>query len=241
MKALILSAGYGTRLGKLTEDIPKPMLDINGSPLLEYTIKYLKSNGIREIAINLHFLPDMITSYFGDGAKWGISLTYAYEEKLLGTAGAVYNLRNFFKNEREFLVLYGDILIDEPIESMLKQHQETNAFATIMLHQRKGSNSLVKMESDRRISAFIERPDEQVRAANPFAWVNSGVQILNRKILDRIPANQASDLPRDIYCNVVKEERLFGYPLTGFRCAIDSPDRYNLAISATKNENYKLK
>ena len=104
MKAMILSAGEGTRLRPLTERIPKPMIPIAGRPILEHNIRLLAKHGIRELVINLHHCPDVVTDYFGDGHAWGVSITYSYEPVLLGTAGAVKKVEALF--DSTFLVVY---------------------------------------------------------------------------------------------------------------------------------------
>jgi len=108
MQAIILSGGLGTRLRPLTNDIPKVMVPIGGKPVLEHHIKQLKRSGVTEILINLHYLPEVIKSYFGDGSKFGVNITYKYEPEILGTAGAVKNFEDCLKDE--FLVIYGDVL-----------------------------------------------------------------------------------------------------------------------------------
>lgn len=240
MKALILAAGYGTRLGSVTRDIPKPLLPIEGYPLLAYTVAYLRDNGFTQIAINLHFLPEMITSQFGDGDKFGVELTYSHEDTLLGTAGALVKLKPFFSGEDEFLVIYGDLLIDQPLTGLLKQHRRTAAGATLLLHQRQGSNSLVTMAGDRRITGFVERPTDAERQENPFPWVNSGVQVLSSRMLECVPPQNPADLPKDVYMPQINKERIYGYPLTGYRCAIDSPRRYIEAQQAVCEGKYSM-
>ena len=94
MKALLLAAGKGKRLGSVTKMIPKPMVKISGKPILEHNILMLKNSGIVDIFINLHHLPEIITDYFEDGEKWGVNINYKLEEELLGTSGAV---KSFYK------------------------------------------------------------------------------------------------------------------------------------------------
>ncbi|TSA55924.1 MAG: nucleotidyltransferase family protein, partial [Planctomycetaceae bacterium] len=150
MKAVILCAGTGSRLGNLTKAVPKPMLPLNGKPLLAYTLNYLTKFDIREIAINVHFSPDQITDYFKDGQSYGASLHYSHEEKLLGTAGALVKLAPWLADEKEFLVLYGDILTDQNISLLIDKHHKERSFATLLLHKRKKSNSIVKIDETNR-------------------------------------------------------------------------------------------
>ena len=238
MKAIVLCAGYGTRLGDLTRKTPKPMLPIRGKPLLAYTLQYLASYGFKQIAINLHFLPEQIRGYFGNGSQFGVEIYYSYEPQLLGTAGAVKKLESWLGDMEDFLVVYGDILTDQDLSILWEKHQREKALATLLLHQREGSNSLVQMDSQNRVTAFIERPTEEQRKASPFPWVNSGIYVLHRRILDHIPSNQTVDFPKDIFSRVVTQERLYGVPLTGYRCAIDSPGRYMQAQMAVHQGRY---
>jgi NDP-sugar pyrophosphorylase family protein len=229
MKAMLLCAGYGTRLGQLTETIPKSMLPVAGKPLLAHLIEYVASHGFDEVMINLHYRPEMIRGYFGDGAAFGVKLHYSHEDTLLGTAGALRKVAPFFAGGDEFLVVYGDLLIDQPLAPLLALHRRERAAATLLVHQRPGSNSLIRLADDGRILDFIERPTEEQRQAAPYPWVNSGVQLLSPRLLDGIPAGRPADLPRDLYVPLVKEERFFALPLSGYRCAIDSPERYRQA------------
>lgn len=234
----MLCAGYGTRLGGLTKATPKPMLPIHKLPLLEYIIHNLALHGFDQIAINLHFLPDLIQKYFGDGSRWNVSLTYSYEAELLGTAGGVKKMENFLGEGEAFLVHYGDIITNQNFSDMLRYHIRKKALATLLLHQRQRSNSVVALDKDNRIIGFLERPDEQERKSIASPWVNSGISICSPEFLDHIPAGVACDLPRDIFSKILDRERLFGYPLAGYRCAIDSPKRLAEAEAALRLENF---
>lgn len=240
MKALVLCAGYGTRLGDLAREMPKPMLPICGESLLAYTLRYLAYYGFSQVAINLHFKPEVIVDYFGDGSKFGVALHYSFEEKLLGTAGAIKKLESYFSDVDDFLVMYGDLLIDQDLTIMMDFHRAKRPGATLLLHQRLESNSLVQMDNTGRIIDFIERPTEAERQAAPYPWVNSGLQILSRRMLAYIPAGQPCDLPRDVYIPVLEREPIYGLPLTGYRCAIDSPERYTEAQAAVAGGQYSL-
>jgi NDP-sugar pyrophosphorylase family protein len=237
MKAMILCAGFGTRLGNLTKETPKPMLPINGHPLLEYLIAHLRANQITEIMVNLHFMPEIITNYFGDGSKFGVHLTYSFEPELLGTAGGIKKAGYFFKDQGPFLVQYGDILTDQNFLDLYNYHMQPQALATLLLHQRVKSNSVISLDENNKIIGFLERPSDEERKGVVSPWVNSGVAILDPEILAHIPAEKPCDLPRDIYSNLFQTTCLFGFPLTGYRCAIDSPQRYVEASDAISSKN----
>jgi len=227
MKAMILSAGYGTRLGNITKETPKPMLDVNGKPMLERIINNLKKHGFNQLVINLHFMPEVIKNYFGDGSDFGVEIVYSFEDTLLGTAGGVKKMENFFNND-SFLVHYGDVVTDQDFSDMLKFHKEKKALATLLLHQRKKSNSVVSLDNENRIIDFLERPTDEERKNIESPWVNSGICICEPEILELIPKETANDLPRDIFSKNISCQRLFGFPLNAYRCAVDSPERLKL-------------
>ena len=232
MRAMILCAGYGTRLGDLTQQTPKPMLLLQGRPMLEYIICHLARYGFNQIAINLHFMPDMIRDYFGDGSRFGVELVYSYEPELLGTAGGVKKMADFLGTGEAFMVHYGDVLTDQDFTAIIHFHRERKALATLLLHQRALSNSVVSLDKEGRIIGLLERPTEEARRGVQSPWVNSGICICDPQFLDEIPADVACDLPRDIFPKLVDSRRLYGFPLSGYRCAVDSPDRLAEARAA---------
>lgn len=229
---MVLCAGFGTRLGDLTREIPKPMLDLNGQPILAYLLAHLREQDFREVAVNLHFLPQIIRNYFGDGSKLGMNITYSDEEKLLGTAGGIKKMENFLAAGDPFLVQYGDVLTDQDFGAMLEFHRRCRALATLLLHQRAKSNSMVTLDAEGRIIGFLERPTEALRRGIESQWVNSGICLCAPEIFAAIPAGAALDLPRDIFPKLIGSGRIFGFGLTGYRCAIDSPQRLAEARSA---------
>lgn len=235
MRAVILCAGRGTRLGSLTMDCPKPMLPINSIPLLGHIVRNMVAASVTEIGINLHYLPESIREYLGDGSRWRIAVHYFYEKQLLGTAGALVPMFDWLQEDDEFLVSYGDIVTDQDLRLLLEAHRKRNSFATLLVHSRQVSNSVVTMDGDGRIRSFLERPvgqpDRSIDATSDTGqnWVNSGVQILSRRALHYIKDKGCRDLPKDVYEVLVEQEAFFGVVLTGRRVAIDSPERYQEA------------
>lgn len=224
--AMILCAGFGTRLKEYTKNTPKPMLKLSGKPMLEYTISHLSGLGIKNIVINLHYLAEQITSYFGDGEKWGVKISYSYEEEPLGTAGAVKKVENILGQSENFFVLYGDVFCTENYAEMLNFHiSNKEGLASIVLHERTSSNSVVEMDANRLITRFIERPQSEVKDKRQN-WVNSGLYCFNKEILEYIPENIEYDFPKEVFQELVSQKKLYGYPLSGYRCAVDSPERY---------------
>ncbi len=225
MKAMVLCAGHGLRLGELTRQTPKPMLRLGQRPLLEYVVRHLVRHGFDEIVLNLHFMPEAIREHFGDGSRCGGRLVYSHETELLGTAGGVKKMAGFLGDGGDLMVHYGDVVTSQDFTAMLRFHREHQALATLLVHQRARSNSVVVLDDDRRVAGFLERPTEEQRLAAQSSWVFSGVMICDPELLDRIPSTTPCDLPRDVFPSLVATRRLFGFPLTGYRCAVDSPER----------------
>ena len=239
MKAMVLAAGYGTRLGDLTRRTPKPLLPLGDRPLLEHTIVHLARHGFDEIAVNLHFMPEQVRNALGDGGRWNVHIEYSEERELLGTAGGLKKMEHYLRESDAFLVHYGDILTDQDLSAMLTFHRDQRALATLLVHQREHSNSIVALDCDHRITGFWERPDDETRESIRSSWVNSAICICNPVVLDMIPAGIPCDLPRDIFPKLLDSGAVFGFPLTGYRCAIDSPQRYAEAQTAIADGSYK--
>jgi NDP-sugar pyrophosphorylase family protein len=221
MKAIILAAGLGSRLGL---DIPKPMYKINGKPVLEHNILLLKKYGITDICINLFYKGDVIKDYFNDGSKWGVKINYSLEKELFGTSGDVKNCEWFLEKE-PFFVLYGDNYSDIDLSEMLKFHNENKPVSTVALFDpaiclNSGiAGGVVTLDKDNRLLSFTEGKDKS------NGYVNAGVYILDYQILDMIPLNVVSDFGRDIFPKLLKQGSLLkGYITNSFILAIDTQD-----------------
>lgn len=221
---MVLCAGMGTRLGELTAEVPKPMLEVAGRPILAHILANLARHGFREVVINLHFQPRTIPGHFGDGGHLGLAITYVHEPELLGTAGAVRNAARWLQGPEPFLVHYGDVLTDQDLGAMAAFHRQKGAALTLLLHQRARSNSLVVLDPGQRVTELLERPDEAARMRVHTPWVNSGVYLMAASVLEAIPPGPC-DFPRHVFPGLIASGGVFGFPLTGYRCAIDSPER----------------
>ena len=134
MQAVILAGGKGTRLVAITKnEIPKPMAVINGFPILWWQIKSLKENGITEIILVVGHLGEVIENYFGNGDQFGVNISYVKESIPLGTAGAMYYVKEMIK-ENDFLLVFGDVIFNIDIQRMEKFHQENKSIATLFTH-----------------------------------------------------------------------------------------------------------
>lgn len=212
MKAMILAAGYGLRLNPITKEIPKCMIDLEGKPVIERQINWLKSNGINEIAINLHYLPEKITNYLGNGSSLEVNITYSLEEKLLGTAGAIKKMENFFDND--FLVVYGDEYTNFNIDELKKYHSEKNSTATICIREDppeiKATN-VILIDENYKITDFVEKPStDQIAKLKLPTLTNCGIYLLNPEVLRFIPKGFA-DFGYDVFPILVKKKKVYGF------------------------------
>ena len=221
----MLSAGYGTRLGKLTAERPKPMLDVGGRPIVEWIVRHLAAQGIRELAVNLHFMPEEIQAHLGAGEQLGVEIVYSHERELLGTAGAAKKLEAFLSHDEEFMLHYGDVVTNQNFRAMLAFHRAHPGEATILTHERSRSNSVVEIDAAGRVERFLERPTPDERRGVESRHVFSGVCVCGRVVLDSIPADVPVDLPREVLPGLVERGALYAYALTGSRVAVDSEDR----------------
>src|SRR5215207_10443349 len=150
MRAMILAAGYGTRLWPLTIDRAKPAIPFMGKPLVGYVAEYLARYGCDEVAVNLHHRPDSVRRALGDGSRFGVRLQYVEEPVILGTSGALDNTREFFEHET-FVVVNGKIITDIDLNVALETHRNMNALATLVLlpNARRERFSVVETEAGR--------------------------------------------------------------------------------------------
>ena len=197
MRAIILSAGYGTRLWPLTEDRTKPAIPILGKPLVGYVAEYLAGYGFDEIVVNLHHRPESVRNALGDGSRFGVKLHYVEEPLILGTSGALDNTREFFDRET-FLVVNGKIIADIDLNAALETHRRTNALATLVLlpNTRRERFSIVETE-DGRITRFAGMPDPEVTGPVPLMF--TGIHIMEPRIFDYIPRGIFSDSVTHVY------------------------------------------
>jgi NDP-sugar pyrophosphorylase family protein len=229
MKAMVLCAGMGSRLGDLTRKTPKPLLTIGSRSILEHILSNLRQHGFTDVAINLHFEADQIRTALGDGGALGLRISFSFENQLLGTAGATKNMQGFFSGEKTCLIHYGDVLTNEDFSAMREFHEQKQALATVLVHERVRSNSAMTLDKDQRIIEFWERPDAKFWKTTRSTWVNSGILLVSTEVLDWIPENTFWDWPRDVFPELVSSGRMYAYPLRGYRTAVDSPERLEQA------------
>ncbi|MCS7263769.1 MAG: NDP-sugar synthase [Armatimonadetes bacterium] len=212
MRAMIMAAGEGTRLRPLTYARPKALVPILTVPIMENIVRWLKKEGINELAVNLHYKGVEIENYFGDGSTFGVSINYLREEQPHGTAGAVRMMAEFLKEPNDTILVIGcDELIDLDLKSMIRFHKEKNALVTISLAWVNDPREfgVAKLDKNGRIKGFIEKPKNWDYGR---ALVNSGVYLIEPEVLDRIPYGSLYDFGKQLFPELVAE----GAPIYGF-------------------------
>lgn len=213
--AVIQAGGKGTRLSKLTGDkIPKPLLKVNGKPMIEWQIENIRKYGIQEFVIIIGHLGEKIKEYFEDGSKFGIHIRYIEEKEPLGSAGALYYLREL--SYTNFLLVFGDVLFDIDIRRMIRFHEEKSAFATLLVHPNSHpfDSDLVVMDDENRVVRFDSKAN--IRDYWYDNCVNAGIYILSVKILEGLTALQRCDLEKDLLMPSLDTGRVFGCNTTEY-------------------------
>lgn len=167
--AMLLSAGFGTRLRPLTYVIPKPLLKVKGRPIIEYNLKLLKNAGIKNVVINLHHLGDLIEEYLGSGKRYGLKIIYTREKKILGTGGGIKNAEKYLKNGL-FVVINSDVLADIDLKKVIEHHFEMGGFATIVVRKLKKGETYAKLNIAK---------DGQLIGFGKGEFMFTGIQVFN--------------------------------------------------------------
>jgi NDP-sugar pyrophosphorylase family protein len=199
MRAMILSAGYGTRLWPLTEDRTKPAIPILGKPLVGYVAEYLAGYGCNEIVVNLHHRPDSVRAALGDGSDFGVHLQYIEEPVILGTSGALDNARELLEGET-FVVINGKIITDIDLHAALETHRRTGAIATLVLLSNPNCEGFTIVNTAAGcLTGFGGMPIAADYAGRDAPLMFTGIQILEPKIFDYIPRGVFSHSTTDVY------------------------------------------
>jgi len=225
-KAMILAAGLGTRLRPLTDLISKPMAPIVNKPVMEHIVNLLAEHGFRDIVCNLHYFPDEIKNHFGDGSKWGVNIVYSFEEELLGTAGGVKKVEDFFEGQT-FLVISGDALTDINLSSAYRLHKEKKGVGTLVLTEVEDTSQfgVVILDKDKRIKGFQEKPLGGEAKSN---LANSGIYFFETDVFKFMPSKgQFYDFGKNLFPELLKKNiPYYGYKHKRYWNDVGSLDEY---------------
>jgi len=225
VQAIVLVGGEGTRLRPLTTHVPKPAVTLVDRPFLAYAIEWLAAHGVTEVVLACGFLPDALREALADEEeRAGVEISYVAEPEPLGTAGAIRFAADALggRLEDRFFALNGDVLADLDLSALLRAHGERGARATIGLHPVEDSSvyGLVSCDEEGRVLEFLEKTGEPVPGR-----INAGAYVLERSVLDLVPAGRAVSIEREVFPRLVGDG-LRGLLLEGYWMDIGTPDRY---------------
>ncbi len=224
-KAMVLAAGLGTRLRPLTDLISKPMIPIANKPVMEHIIELLVEHDFDEVVCNLHWYPEAIKDYFGDGSKYNIKITYSYEPELLGTAGGVKKVEAFFEGQT-FLILSGDALTDIDLTELMDFHRKKGGICTLVLTEVDDPSQygVVIIDDESRITGFQEKP---LMGEAKSSLANSGIYVFEPDIFSHIPYGSFYDFGRDLYPKLLEAGvAYYGYKHDRYWNDVGSLDQY---------------
>jgi mannose-1-phosphate guanylyltransferase len=226
MQALILAGGQGTRLRPLTLTTPKPVLPLAGRPFLVFMLDWLAAQGVTEAILSCGFMAERVARVLGH--RYGeVSLRYVTEPEPLGTAGPLRLAVDEGGIDERLLVLNGDLLTDLDLSAQIELHAARGAIATLALVSVEDSSSygLVPTAADGEVEAFLEKTGPAGDAPPPTNRVNGGVYVVERAIVERIPAGRAVSFEREVFPGLVGNG-LFGHASDAYWIDIGTPERY---------------
>ncbi len=213
MRAMILAAGFGSRLRPLTDTLPKPMFPVLNRPVLERTIDLLRTHGIRDITINLHHLPGKVRDHFGDGQRFGVKLNWSLETAILGTAGGIKAAQRFLDGE-PFLVINSDIVVDIDLKQVIDFHFANRSALTLVVKENdtQGVYDPIEIDADNRIVHMIGASSKKApEISNRVTF--TGIQIMEPGIFERIPTGKFYGTTTEVFPEMVEEK----LPVFAFR------------------------
>lgn len=224
MKAVIMAGGFGTRLRPLTCNTPKPMVPVVNKPMMHHIVELLRKHGITDLLATLYYSPEVITSYFGDGSRFGVTMKYVRAEADYGTAGSVRNATH--GSHERVLIISGDVLTDFDLTAAIRSHESRKAKATIVLTHAQNplQFGVVMTRDDGKITRFLEKPSWGEVFSDT---INTGIYILEREVLELIPYRAEYDFSKDLFPLLLRQNAgLYGYVSDGYWRDIGNLNEY---------------
>lgn len=238
MQAVIMAGGKGTRIASLNKDIPKPMFELCGKPVLEYAVQELVSQGILDIIIVVGHLGNVIKEYFGDGSRMGAQISYITEDQPLGTAGALFLLKDRIKDD--FFLLNGDIIFSIDFKRLWDYHKQKCGLATILVHPNSHpyDSGLVQYDGEGRVTQWLTKEEERFWYQNR---VNAGIHVLAPGIFSMFDELRKKDLDRDVLKKLIPNGDLWAYCSTEYVKDMGTPERYEEVQADIESGLVKMK
>ena len=234
--AVIMAGGKGSRLRSITNDeIPKPMVPVDGKPLLEYQVEALKEYGIKKIVMIVGHLGEKIMDHFKDGKDFGVDIDYIVEKEPLGTAGAFYYLKDK-TDAKDFLLIFGDVFFDIDFDRMEDFHFKNAALTTLLAHPNGHpyDSDLIQTDDNGKVIGFDSK--NNVRDYWYDNMVNAGMYVINRELLELVKEPVKIDFEKDILANQVKNgANIYAYHSPEYVKDVGTVDRINATVEELKN------
>ena len=229
-KALILAGGHGVKLRPLTYVLPKPMIPVNNRPILDYIIELLRTHNIRDLTISTGPLASKISDHFGDGSKFGVSITYIHEDKRSGTGGALKQAKELIGDDM-FVLFHGDVLAEINLHEMIEFHESNTCQMTMAIttQEETGDWGVVGLRGNKIVS-FTEKPHKEGYQKH----INAGIYIINPKVIDLIPNKVFTMLEDDVIPKLVEQGNICGYVFDGHWFDVSTPKIYEQALKYWK-------
>lgn len=231
MKAVIMAGGFGKRLARFYSDRPKPMIEICGRPVLEYQIENLRDSGITDIIIVIHHMRNHIMNYFGDGSLLGVNITYYEEESPLGTAGALFKIRE--KLSENFLLINGDLIFSIDFQKMIDFHKRNKALATLFVHPNSHpyDSELVACNGNSIVTDWFKNDGH----GNYKNCVNAGIHILSKEVLYAHQNEEKLNLRADVIEPIIDTGRVYAYHSAEYVKDMGTSDRLRHVTADVEN------
>ena len=234
--AVIMAGGKGSRLRSITNDeIPKPMVPVDGKPLLEYQVEALKEYSIKKIVMIVGHLGEKIMEHFKDGKDFGVDIDYIVEKEPLGTAGAFYYLKDK-TDAKDFLLVFGDVFFDIDFDRMEDFHFKNAALTTLLAHPNGHpyDSDLIQTDDNGKVIGFDSK--NNVRDYWYDNMVNAGMYVINRELLELVGEPVKIDFEKDILANQVKNgANIYAYHSPEYVKDVGTVDRINATVEELKN------
>lgn len=224
MKVVIMAGGRGTRISSIASDIPKPMIKIDGKPVLEHEILNLKQQGFTDIILTVGYLGNVITDYFGDGSRFGVNIEYFLEETPLGNAGALFKIKD--KLTEDFLLLNADAVFDIDFNRFVEFHKSHGGLVTLFTHPNSHpyDSGIVIADGNGVVLQWLAKEDD--RPDYYKNRVNAGLHVISPKVLDIDISTEKVDLDRQILKPLAGTGKMYVYDSPEYVKDMGTPDRY---------------
>ena len=224
MKVVIMAGGKGTRITSVASDIPKPMILIDGKPVLEHEIACLRKQGFTDIILTVSHLGNVIMDYFQDGSKFGVHIEYYFEKEPLGNAGALFKIKD--KLTEDFLLLNADAMFDVDFNRFVEFHKRNKALVTLFTHPNSHpyDSGLIISNKDNQVEKWLAKEDER-----PMYYknrVNAGLHVISPEVLNQVIDTQKIDLDRQLLKPLAGTKKMYCYDSPEYVKDMGTPERY---------------